>query len=334
MFRQFAVRFGTVAVFVKADIDENEALAERFSIKSVPTLLFMRGGNGVAHVQDRIEGGGAGMAAHFMATLQKLAKRKDLEGMAQWEATRGPSFGSALGIEVTGEALKQLSLCPLGSLSAAHVCLSTRTERGLAAVDGKLEALDGVASHESASSAVAKSMLERMTADVAAYAADENARLEGRIHGLGDVDLATFFTAKGDNETIMQAARASLSTLLATMKGIRNEDARSISDVIPLLRHAANYVQLGHGDEAHEQLGRTLFVLKQACRRVPEISVEFLFGATLSSRGETDIANLNPYLNPGTLNLLLRLIGVTMLRGIVSDMQIGALACVCGCLDS
>ena len=314
MFRQFAVRFGTVAVFVKADIDENEALAERFSIKSVPTLLFMRGGNGVAHVQDRIEGGGAGMAAHFMATLQKLAKRKDLEGMAQWEATRGPSFGSALGIEVTGEALKQLSLCPLGSLSAAHVCLSTRTERGLAAVDGKLEALDGVASHESASSAVAKSMLERMTADVAAYAADENARLEGRIHGLGDVDLATFFTAKGDNETIMQAARASLSTLLATMKGIRNEDARSISDVIPLLRHAANYVQLGHGDEAHEQLGRTLFVLKQACRRVPEISVEFLFGATLSSRGETDIANLNPYLNPGTLNLLLRLIGVTMLR--------------------
>lgn len=315
IFRQFAVRFGTVAVFVKADIDENEALAERFSIKSVPTLLFMRGGNGVAHVQERIEGGGAGMAPHFMAALQKLAKRTDLEAMAQWDAaTRGPSFGAALGIEVTGDALNQLSLCPLGNLSADHVRLSTRTERGLAAVDGKLEALDGVASHESASSAVAKSMLERMTADVAAYAADENARLEGHINGLGDVDLTTFFAALGGNETAMLAARASLSTLLATMKGIRNEDARSISDVIPLLRHAANYVQLGHGDEAHEQVGRTLFVLKQACRRVPEISVEFLFGATLSSRGATDVSNLNPYLNPGTLNLLQRLIGVTMLR--------------------
>eukprot|EP01043_Picozoa_sp_COSAG02_P007470 COSAG02_NODE_223_length_28346_cov_91.381846_9_plen_1306_part_00 len=315
IFRQFAVRFGTVAVFVKADIDENEALAERFSIKSVPTLLFMRGGNGVAHVQERIEGGGAGMAPHFMTALQKLAKRADLEALVQWDAaTRGPSFGAALGIEVTGDALNQLSLCPLDSLSADHVRLSTRTERGLAAIDGKLEALDGVASHESASSAVAKSMLERMTADVAAYAADENARLEGHINGLGDVDLVTFFAAPGDNETAIPAARASLSTLLATMKGIRNEDARSISDVIPLLRHAANYVQLGHGDEAHEQVDRTLFVLKQACRRVPEISVEFLFGATLSSRGDTDVSNLNPYLNPGTLNLLQRLIGVTMLR--------------------
>lgn len=313
IFRQFAVRFGTVAVFVKADVDENEALAERFSIKSVPTLLFIRGGNGVANVQERIEGGGAGMAPNFMATLQKLAKRKDLEAMAQWDAaTRGPSFGSALGIEVTGDALNQLSLCPLGSLSADHVCLSTRTERGLAPVHGKLEALDGVASHESASSAVAKSMLERMTADVAAYAADENARLEGRINGLGDVDLASFFT--GDNAKAMQEAKASLSTLLATMKGIRNEDARSISDVIPLLRHAANYVQLDHGDEVHERLDRTLFVLKQACRQVPEITVEFLFGATLSSTGEMDIANLNPYLTPRTLNLLLRLIGVTMLR--------------------
>lgn len=39
-----------------------------------------------------------------------------------------------------------------------------------------------------------------------------------------------------------------------------------------------------------------------------------LAGATLSSKGAEDIQSLNPYLEPGTLDLLLRLVGVTMLR--------------------
>lgn len=266
------------------------------------------------------------MAPRFMETLQKLAKPKDLEAMAQWNAVaRGPSFGSALGIEVTEDELKRLALCPLEALSE-HVSTSTRAERGLAAVHGKLEALDGVADHDAASSAVAKSMLARMTMDVAAYAADANERVEGRMKGVDDVELVSFFMGTTDaGDTTMQAASVSLSSLLADLKQMRDEDARSISDVIPLLRHAANFVQLGSSvsassalesasPEEREQLGRTLFVLKQACRQVPEVSVEFMFGATLSSKAVEDIEALNPHLKAGTLDLILRLVGVTMLR--------------------
>jgi thioredoxin 1 len=70
VFRQFSVQFGTVAVFLKADIDSAEALAARFSVQKVPTILFLRGGSTPAHVQGRFEGGGAGMAPQFMETLQ------------------------------------------------------------------------------------------------------------------------------------------------------------------------------------------------------------------------------------------------------------------------
>jgi hypothetical protein len=193
-------------------------------------------------------------------------------------------------------------------------------------VHGKLEALDGVVDHDAASSAVAKSMLARMTKDVAAYAADANQRVEGRMKGVDDIELASFFTKKsGAGDSTMQAASKSLASLLADLKQMRNEDAKSISDVIPLLRHSANFVQLGSSvsasaalesasPEEREQLGRTLFVLKQACRQVPEVSVEFMFGATLSSKGAEDIEALNPYLKAETLDLILRLVGVTMLR--------------------
>ena len=109
---------------------------------------------------------------------------------------RFPSFGAAIGAEVTGDALRRLALCPLRALQS-YVSTSTRAERGAAPVDGTLEALDGVAAHDAASSAVAKSMLSRMIGDVAAYAADANGTLEGHMTGVGEVELKDFFTGGG-----------------------------------------------------------------------------------------------------------------------------------------
>jgi thioredoxin len=332
IFRQLSARFGPVAVFVKADIDDNEALAHRFSVQKVPTILFLRGGATTEHVQARLEGGGAGLLPQFMQTLQQLAKDKDIERISHWNAvTRGPSLASAMAIQVSGDELQRLALCPLASLQS-YVSTSTRQERGLAKVDCKVEALSGVFSHDAASSAVARSMLGRMTQDVDAYATAENARREVHVTGLSDVDLLHFFQTADEgcssdiDPTGMEAARTSLSLLLRTLKDMRDADSEAISDAIPLLRHAANFVARGSyrsptttpldaaSSEEVEGLGRTLFMLKQASRQVPEVSVEFMFGATLSSQGVEDIAKLNPYMTTDTLNLLLRLVGVTMLR--------------------
>eukprot|EP01052_Picozoa_sp_SAG31_P044029 SAG31_NODE_7533_length_1662_cov_1.431222_1_plen_104_part_10 len=103
----------------------------------------------------------------------------------------------------------------------------------------------------------------------------------------------------------MLETRSRLSQLLASIKTTRDDDATSISDVIPLLKHAANYVELASSSisrsaaglvslnlvspEERERLGRVEFRLKQASRQVPEVSVEFIFGATLSSQGMADI---------------------------------------------
>eukprot|EP01052_Picozoa_sp_SAG31_P044030 SAG31_NODE_7533_length_1662_cov_1.431222_2_plen_394_part_00 len=185
IYRHFSVRFGTIAFFIKADIDENEALAERFSVKSVPTIVFLRGGSTQAHEKARIEGGGASVAPKFMEILQQIAKSSDLERLERWDAVaRGPSFASAIAAEVTGDELKRLALRPLDNLRS-HVSASTRADRGIENVDDKVEALDGVAAHDAASSAVAKSMLSRMIGDVAAYAEDANEKLESYRSWLG-----------------------------------------------------------------------------------------------------------------------------------------------------
>ena len=194
-----------------------------------------------------------------------------------------------MGIEVTGEELKRLALCPLSTLSE-YVTTATREQLGLKPVQAKVEALDGITSHDAASSAVAKSMLARMTADVAAYAEGENLRLEGGMKGIGGAELSKFFAANVGAAADIQmiSARDNLSTLLLELKTIRDGDSSSISDVIPLLRHASNFVQLGSTadtSDADARLGRTLFMLKQLSRQVPEISAEFLFGATLSTKG-------------------------------------------------
>ena len=280
VFRAFSIRCGSVAVFIKADIDDNEALAERLGVTKVPTILFLRGGSTASHIQARLEGGGAGMAPKFMETLQKLAKPGDLEAMASLDAaTRGPKYASAVGIEVSGSELKNLTLRPLAALDS-FTTRTTRAERGLAPVDPKLEALELLGSHDAASSAVAKSMLARMSTDVAAYSDDANIRVEGRMQGVSDADLADIFSGGGVDAA--KTTRSQLATLLASLKSMRDSDATSITDTIPLLRHTANFVELSGSEEEQDSLRRTMFVLKQVSRQVPEVSCEFLFGAKIT----------------------------------------------------
>ena len=72
IFRQMAMQISPVALFAHVDVDENEATAARFGVKSLPTLLFLRSGSGSggnnsspSDVVGKIEGGGEGWPKAF-----------------------------------------------------------------------------------------------------------------------------------------------------------------------------------------------------------------------------------------------------------------------------
>ena len=122
----------------------------------------------------------------------------------------------------------------------------------------------------------------------------------------------------------MASNKKQLQILLSELNQIRDEDSRCMMEIVPFLRHVSNYVGLESSRVEVTSVGlekniignaRTLFILKQIFGRVPKISIEFLFGATLSTSGSADISALNPYLEKeGTLELMMRLVNVSMLR--------------------
>jgi len=59
---------------------------------------------------------------------------------------------------------------------------------------------------------------------------------------------------------------------------------------------------------------KTRFILNRIAGQNSFIWSEFLFGVLLSSSGEIDLLKLNPYIDGKTLQVLLHLITITMLR--------------------
>ena len=59
---------------------------------------------------------------------------------------------------------------------------------------------------------------------------------------------------------------------------------------------------------------KTKFILSRIAGQNSFVWSEFLFGVLLSSSGEIDLLKLNPYINGNTLQVLLHLVTITMLR--------------------
>lgn len=317
--RQFSMRLKSLAIFATIDTDEDDGIAQRFNTSKLPTIVLLRGGNGPEHEKGRIEGGGPGVGGELLKLLYLNSSQEDMVHMHSKSST--PDHASVRLLEVDRGELHDLALTPLAQLN--HFTTSaTRTERGLLPVVNKIDALSGLQSHKSASTAVANSMLDRLQKDVALYAQSENERKDGYIEGFSENSLDLFFS-HGENKT-MASSKKQLQNLLSKLNHIRDEDSRCMKEMVPFLRHASNYVGLESSRVEATSVGlernnigneRTLFILKQICGRVPKISIEFLFGATLSTSGSSDISALNPYLEKeGTLELMMRLVNVSMLR--------------------
>ena len=98
-------------------------------------------------------------------------------------------------------------------------------------MDGSLSALDGVTSHDAANTAVAKSMLRRMTDDVAAFAASANDTATAKLRGLEDSDLRAFFANKPGSETRLRNAATMLNRILEALQELRDGDSACVNDV-------------------------------------------------------------------------------------------------------
>ena len=156
---------------------------------------------------------------------------------------------------MSADELEALACTPLKALSP-FVTRSTRAGRGLGPVDGKLAALGGIATHNAAGTAVAQSMLSRMTKDVQAFADSANGANTPRMLGLEDADVADYFSSSsgsgsdsGGGESTGQhaaltTARARLDDVLQGLKAIRDSDAWAINDAVPMLKHTANFVDV------------------------------------------------------------------------------------------
>ena len=157
-------------------------------------------------------------------------------------------------------------------------------------------------------------MLKRMTNDVAAFAAAANSSPTAKLNGLEDLDLKDFFANKPWSEKRLRTAQDTLKKILEELKALREADTCCINDVVRMVKHIANFVDVGsHPIGSPERRARTKFMLRQAAKQAPIIWVEFLFGSILASKDRQDLAKLNPYFTE-CHGIVLRLVCVAMLR--------------------
>jgi thiol-disulfide isomerase/thioredoxin len=319
LIRQFSKSLSDLAVFLVIDIDENEEIANNFNVSVVPTIMLLRDGNTLGHIKEQIKGGGPDTGSKLAASIFSISSEKDLMNcQSKQNILSHTSMGN---FQVSREDLYALSISPLSAVFP-YLTSATRQERGLSTINGKLSGLCDLEKHSAASTGVAKKMIRRLQEDMLHYAESENKKKEGYIKGLSEIDLGSFFE-KGEME-IMHSAKSQLHNLLKDLNQIHDYDAKYVAKIIPFLCHVSNFVDTSPlpqdvklqsmESNTRDEIMRTIFVLKQICGQVPRISIEFLFGATLSTRYLSNINSLNPYLGKETVNTLLQLVTIAMIR--------------------
>ena len=99
---------------------------------------------------------------------------------------------------------------------------------------------------------------------------------------------------------------------LLVVREWRDADAAAVALAVPLLKAVVNHVERAGG--AAERAARTRFALRRHAQMVPEIWLEFLFGALLSSEGADDVRRLNAFLPRARADAALARCALTMLR--------------------
>jgi hypothetical protein len=165
-----------------------------------------------------------------------------------------------------------------------------------------------VSSHTVAHSAIARSMLARLKADVAEYANSINNGVKPRL-SMVDNFMNTILHRDGLSvEAVASACNSllgSLETLIRNLESLRRSDAQYVETALPWLDQKANSISASvDQNRGAVSADHLLFCLRRLSGQESFIWLEFLFGTTLSSQQHYDLHRLNPYLTQGQTDIL------------------------------
>lgn len=308
------------ARFLRVDIDNCDVLALRLKVKSLPTIKFVRGGLKLANVLGSIEGIDEDFYGKFRTTLisvytpeERERMERILSGQSEVDAkAENDKLSEKVShmLQAGDRELKELTSRPL-AIIATIVDENSRLGRGLPPIESKLSF--DVSKHEAARTAVAQSMLQRMMDDVHAYAKIANELPNPKLTFLSENLLVDFFAAEKEAEAKVSSAVEGLEKLMTQLQELRALDEAAVNFSIALVTQSANFVDVAGGGYIGRR-ARTEFLLRRTAGQAAELWPEFLFGSLISSKGESDITALNPYIPLERVDVILQIVMLTMLR--------------------
>ncbi len=314
-------------------------MVAQFGIASLPTVIFFRlmDTTAINHVGDRsrpstgiqeigrIVGGGPQFLTEFAKLLERNSTTRERDTLRRF---REMCPADAAEVENTLNNIASsvddvVALCsrPLRSC-ASFVCERTRDQLSLPLVSSNL-AFD-VSAHNAAQTAPAQSVLQRFRDDVVAHADAANVSLAVKLDHITDADVNAFFRGEAQAKFVLTRGLLGLRELLKSLKRQRADDEQMLSDTVPMMMAAVNWIEPDRNPLAtaaetstvpsSERNNKLRFILSRFSRQRPLVWPEFLFGALLSSQGEDDLRRLNPFLMTDRIAILLNMVTLSMLR--------------------
>jgi hypothetical protein len=257
-----------------------------------------------------IEGIGADFPEKFTKLLTDLATKEETERLRtytqlQQRANVDPALCQKL--TTSNAELTVLATQPLSMLSQF---LKQSQREG----EGHSEQLAyDISGHDATRSAVAQSMLIRMEEDVKNYAHAINTSLYVTMNHLSSATLRSYFAGDLSTEKTLTDAQDSIAALVRGLGDVRAADQKIVTELIPLLESAANFIDL-QAVLVADRAERIKFMLQREAGSRPTCWLELLFSALLSTKGTEDLIRVNPYLPKDRCDVLLQLVAVVMLR--------------------
>ena len=317
VFRKLSMENPT-ATFVKIDTDECESLCARFSVDSLPTTCFLRHGIMSQHVVATIKGGGASFINVFTKTLLECSTPDELVQLERFK-NNAPDVDLQSILENLATTKNQIDILARQPLLECNLFVSTysREELKLPPVNPVL-AFD-VSPHDAAKTAPAQSVLTRFRDDVHAYADQTNTMKVFKMCQLTDKVVSDYFSPDTDvsssAEKVVCEVLERCRMLLKKLRHLKECDTTCVTDMVPLLEMVANWVLFdAKSDSLVLHSSKIRFLLNRFSGQQSYIWMEYLFGVLLSTQGEADLLKLNPYLSADTINALLGIISLVMLR--------------------
>lgn len=312
-------------------MDDCEEVVRQFTVKKVPTVLFVRLKGPAARskvgnpkqpnppsksVQQEFDqfdelAKFTRLGKHFPGEFRQAIAQYSSPQTQALRSSRATDTLARLTTTSTADSLDILARQPLRPL-LRFVQSMKREELGLAPL-GSTSAFN-IDDHSAAQSGPAKKMLHHVRKDVAAYAQSTNARALVKVKQLSDVFIAAAFKSGSSADGVLSNALALVRELQFELKQLKEMDCAEVERGIATVQNAVNALPVRRVDHSSTQVAKRVFALSQKSRLRCPVSIDFIFGCLLSSRGEDDMQRLNEFLGPSTIRRVMLITAMCMLR--------------------